>query len=382
MKSFNANILSLKRVYLSAKILDNGKNTPMFNPYIQMKSNLIKLIIFFCVFYLFTETIWALNAMGRTLQFGLFWKGMVGAFTASTFISFLCVAVLTYCTFYYLYPKLNLLKTVMFYGFITVPAAIGLRFLLEEVIFYTFTKQHNYVEKMFTPLHYILDNVYFVVHYGFIGIIYYFIEYNIITKQQQQELQLQVRNAELSFLKSQINPHFLFNSLNNIYTLIYQGSPNALETVSKLSQMLRYMIYNKEEKIPLQTEAEYLRNFIELQLLRYNYAPNTIIRLPDNINAKYKIPPLVLIPLVENAFKHGDLKDKEVPLFIELLVDHGEMIFTVKNKIAAIQKDTHEGIGLENVRKRMNLLYKDKYVLKIDHQSEIFHVSLKITFNE
>jgi len=182
--------------------------------------------------------------------------------------------------------------------------------------------------------------------------------------------------AELAFLKSQINPHFLFNSLNNIYSLAYQKSEKTPEAILKLSEIMRYMLYeSNEDKVELSNEIRYLENYIELQKLRFK----------DNIYIKFEIngdplglmiTPLVLISFVENAFKHGIATDIENPIRIELNLSEGKLLFHVINIKSSLNKDITGGIGLQNVQRRLSLIYKDRYRLHIDDNNDIYNCEL------
>ncbi|MBC8046165.1 MAG: histidine kinase, partial [Fimbriimonadaceae bacterium] len=152
--------------------------------------------------------------------------------------------------------------------------------------------------------YYFTDNIYYGLTNGSVGIIYFFIVYSMRQLREKNELIIQQQKAELTFLRSQINPHFLFNSLNNIYSLIYQRSDKALSAVQKLSELLRYMLYEEKETVLLDDEIKYLENYIDLQKIRYDYEIPFNMEI-KNPSQKIMITPLLLIPFVENAFKHG-----------------------------------------------------------------------------
>jgi LytS/YehU family sensor histidine kinase len=184
--------------------------------------------------------------------------------------------------------------------------------------------------------------------------------------------------AELAFLKSQINPHFLFNSLNNIYSLAYQKAEKTPEAILKLSEIMRYMLYESNvDKVALSDEIRYLQNYIELQKLRFK----------DHIHIKFeiigdlfglKITPLILISFVENAFKHGIATDIDVPISITLNLSQGKLFFQVVNKKSEMNKDMTGGIGLSNVKRRLELLYKGQYNLNIDDKNDIYRCELNL----
>ncbi len=182
--------------------------------------------------------------------------------------------------------------------------------------------------------------------------------------------------SELAFLKSQINPHFLFNSLNNIYSLAYQKSEKTPQAVLKLSEIMRYMLYeSNENKVSLDEEIRYLENYIELQKLRFKDKAYIKFEI-DGDTENRKITPLVLISFVENAFKHGLATDKENPITIVLNVTSDKLFFQVINKKNNQNKDETGGIGLQNVKRRLDLLYKGAYRLHIEDTEAIYNCEL------
>ncbi len=182
--------------------------------------------------------------------------------------------------------------------------------------------------------------------------------------------------SELAFLKSQINPHFLFNSLNNIYSLAYQRSEKTPEAVLKLSEIMRYMLYeSNENKVSLSDEIRYLENYIELQKLRFK--DNTYIKFEvEGDTQNQKITPLILISFVENAFKHGVATDKQNPITIILNVKSNKLFFHVINKKNNQNKDETGGIGLQNVKRRLDLLYKGQYRFHIEDNEATYNCEL------
>jgi two-component system LytT family sensor kinase len=188
--------------------------------------------------------------------------------------------------------------------------------------------------------------------------------------------------AELAFLKSQINPHFLFNSLNNIYSLAYKKSVKTPEAILKLSEIMRYMLYeSNENKVELSDEIRYLENYIELQRLRFK--DRTYIKFEITGNTlDHTVTPLVLIPFVENAFKHGLATDPENPITIILNASTRKLFFHISNKKNNQNKDETGGIGLQNVRRRLDLIYNDKYHLHIDDTTDIYNCELYLNLED
>lgn len=182
--------------------------------------------------------------------------------------------------------------------------------------------------------------------------------------------------AELAFLKSQINPHFLFNSLNNIYSLAYQKAEKTPEAILKLSEIMRYMLYESNvDKVPLSDEIRYLENYIELQKLRFKDKPCVKFEINGDPEGQ-KVTPLVLISFVENAFKHGLATDTDNPITIILNITSDKLFFQVVNKKSNLNKDDTGGIGLKNVQRRLDLIYKNHYRLNIDDTNDIYNCEL------
>lgn len=196
-----------------------------------------------------------------------------------------------------------------------------------------------------------------------------------------KELENQKLKAELSFLKMQINPHFLFNALNNIYSLtVIEKSKKAGDSILKLSEMMRYVLYEKEDeesKVSLDTEIKQLNNYIDLERLRHSADLNMQFSVEGDTMGK-RIAPLLLFPLLENSFKHGILSDPQKPLVVDLKVDGQQLIFTIHNFKNNYQKDKVGGIGLHNVRKRLELLYNKNYSFNTREDEQEFFVELKL----
>lgn len=225
--------------------------------------------------------------------------------------------------------------------------------------------------------HFFLANVSFFLLYAVFGITFYFIRYTLYKELQQKELYLQQRQSELSFLRSQINPHFLFNSLNNIYALVYHASPKALNAIAGLSELLRYMLYDATEKVPVDRELDYIRKYIELQRLRFEQ-PITANMQVTGDTSTVMIPPLLLVPFVENAFKHGDFSREGTGLSLTLHSAGKKMYFHCYNQKGKQLRDAAGGIGLDNVKRRLNLLYPGKHLLVIDENDGHFSVNLEL----
>lgn len=199
--------------------------------------------------------------------------------------------------------------------------------------------------------------------------------YNFFNQEREKRmLENEKLTAELSFLKSQINPHFLFNSLNNIYSLTYHKSDRAPEAILKLSGIMRYMLQESDDdKVQLKDEIAYLDNYVSLQQLRFKEA--LAIDYKVNIESlELKIMPLLLISFLENAFKHGVVTNKEHPVRILVEVVNNRLHFVVSNFKNKSHKDQTSGIGLENLKRRLELGYPNRYTLMVDDK-ELFYSS-------
>lgn len=201
-------------------------------------------------------------------------------------------------------------------------------------------------------------------------------------RSQQIRLELINKNqaSELALMKSQINPHFLFNTLNNIYSLVNRHDDKALDAMVKLSGIMRYLIYDTQsDLVLLEKEIEYLENYLELQRLRLRN-PNSVEYRREGVTDDLKIAPMLLIPFVENAFKHGDKKVKAPNILIELQVDSNKLFFKVSNSIPdrVIEKDQTEGVGLRNLKKRLEILYQKKHDLRIVDEDRVYLAYLEL----
>lgn len=185
-------------------------------------------------------------------------------------------------------------------------------------------------------------------------------------------------NAELALLKSQINPHFFFNTLNNLYGLTVEKSDDAPDVVLKLSDMMRYTIYmGKEDFVPLKDEIDYLQNYIELHKIRYQKKVD--ITFKHNSTTDYRIAPLLYIIALENAFKHGVEKLTEnAYIHINITTENSTILFEIENNFEQQETVAKVGIGLDNLKQRLKLLYPKKHTLHIENTSSTYKLSLTI----
>lgn len=209
------------------------------------------------------------------------------------------------------------------------------------------------------------------------------IEYWFADQKQNQELMQQKLESELKFLKSQIHPHFLFNTLNNLYALTLDKSDKAPEVVVKLSDLLSYMLYEcNVPRVPLDKEINLLKDYLDLEKIRYQSELKVNFDVQGRVNGKM-IAPLLLIPFIENGFKHGLSKQIEKPwINILLEVEDFRLTFKVENNKPLVEKADEagytEGIGLKNVKRRLDLIYGDDYELEIENEQGVFKVVLNL----
>jgi len=202
-------------------------------------------------------------------------------------------------------------------------------------------------------------------------------------ERKKKDIQNENLMSELSFLKSQVSPHFLFNTLNNIYSLSLSNSDLTSNAIMKLSLLLRYMLYEADAKqVSLDKEIEYVSNYIELQKMRIRDGV-TISFITRGDFASKLIEPMLLIPFIENAFKHGINYSKTSDINIEITLSGNELLLRVENTINNNTKQPEaSGIGLSNVKRRLSLLYPDLHMLDIEEINGIYRVILKIVLNK
>jgi LytS/YehU family sensor histidine kinase len=201
----------------------------------------------------------------------------------------------------------------------------------------------------------------------------------MLQKQQLQEIEKNQVATELAFLRSQIQPHFFFNTLNNLYSLTLQKSDLAPEVVLKLSSLMSYMLYESgASQIPLQKEIGNLENYIGLEQLRFGTRLSLSFEKKGPMES-VRIPPLLLLAFVENSFKHGISQIAgEGHIHLLLQIDPGELIFHIDNPIGNGRPQNTPGIGLKNAIRRLDLLYGPRYRLDLQEIENTFHVTLKI----
>lgn len=209
---------------------------------------------------------------------------------------------------------------------------------------------------------------------------FHLIRKNFRAEKLRKEREAENLKTELSFLRSQVSPHFLFNTLNNLVSLARKKSDLLEPSLLKLSGLLQYMLYESDdEKISIHKEIDYLSNYVELQKLRFGADIRISFVQDVPANSSLEVVPMILIPFVENAFKHGVVLIKDPEINIHVVVTGNLLNFSVRNKFNPEQeeKDKSSGIGLTNVKRRLDLLYPDSR-LEISHTNNVHRVTLSI----
>jgi len=253
------------------------------------------------------------------------------------------------------------------------------RIVVENPVFARIASNENYYKtiKLTRVVSTVWDTMAFLI---FTGMIRFVLDWFVLENKKKQ-LENEKLVAELNYLKSQINPHFLFNTLHNLNYLVYSGSKNATEVIIKLSNIMRYMIYEAgKEHVLLSSEIDYMNDYIHLESIRLNQS----FQLDFHVHGpgeNTKIAPLMLITFLENAFKHG-VSDQETNCWIKvnLIISDAQLMYQVSNKKvkANSQNKLKSGFGLDNVKKRLELSYPSKYLLKVNDNEETYNIDLTL----
>ena len=290
--------------------------------------------------------------------------------------------VFTYFTLYFLLPKYLLPeKYGAFFAWLTVSSFIA--GIAQRYIAFNFDYPLYFPLGLQDPFFYLPKIIkMFVAIYPvtFFAVAIKLLKYWYINQQEQQVLAQEKLQAELKFLKTQIHPHFLFNTLNNLYALTLKASPKAPETVLKLSELINYMLYEcAGNEVLLSKEVKFIRNYIDIEKMRYGDKLDVDIRVHGETHDR-KIPALILLPFVENCFKHGASETLQLS-WVKITIDNQPNLIVIKvenNKNGESTVQKKEGIGIQNVKRRLDLLYNGKHELKIINGKETFLVILTI----
>ena len=290
---------------------------------------------------------------------------------------------ITFYSFYFIFGlfftrKSKLLPVILLIAVIgiLIPLRVGLEFFFWKYIGYSHLKMSG---PLFITSGWWFNSLRLVIIYGIYALLIHLAIGWFDTQKLKTELLLEKQSGELALLRSQINPHFLFNTLNNIYSLVYKKSDDAPEAVMKMSSIMRYMLYDATtDKVLLEKEIEYLKSFIELEKLRIRHKEFVELNITGNAEGR-TIAPMLLIPFVENAFKHCSKNVTNPGIRITLSIEPDLFRFEVTNhnrKNITVTKDQVGGIGLTNIRRRLNLLYPGKHQLEISSENDMYNILL------
>lgn len=255
-----------------------------------------------------------------------------------------------------------------------------LRYFIQEMVFPAFLGFSNYRDNL-SFWYYFGDNFRRPLRLIFLsGVIYLLIDQWQKEKRNRQ-LESAKIDAELALLRSQVNPHFLFNMLNYVYTEAFMVDKKLANSVLQLSGLLRYGTQNSlKNKTTLQREVAHLQDYIDLMRKRFGDRCHLDFIVQGQVGEQ-PVEPLLFLPFVENAFKHGIYTQPEYPIQVTLEVNAKQLHFRCKNLINQHQKDEGSGIGIQNVQKRLQLLYPDQYQLKIEEENNVFNVDLFLSLS-
>ena len=295
--------------------------------------------------------------------------------------------ITTYFVVYYLIPKFLLVKKYALFVLYSIYTLILSTWLILMTIFTSLVFLSNLnIDKM-PPMSrnyvFVLILVYLIVLLvSFVNLL----NHNFQTESKNKELQnkilvtqLQLKDQELQYLKKQIHPHFLFNTLNTIYGFALKQSANTPDIILKLSNLLDYILYQvNKPKVSLQEEILHLKEYIDLEKIRFQDTLKVSFST-EHIDQHKMIPPMLLIPFVENAFKHGNLIEGFLHVDINIRLDQDTLRFYIKNTVKQEENtDVNPGIGHDNLRKRLDLIYASNYTLEIKNDNNWFEVDLYI----
>lgn len=307
---------------------------------------------------------------------GVHWNNIFSILSVSSLIVF---GGIFYANYLIILPRFFVKRKFYYLGISWIAAILFFtlfRYVIEEILFFKLFGTKNYFEGT-TAVYYLYDNYIFLFDQLIISTVFWAVNHLIKNEKEKQVLLQEKFTAETAFLKSQVNPHFLFNTLNNIYSLVYKKSEQALPAILKLSELMRYNMKDSQtDKIELSKEVDYIKSFIHLQTLRIENA-QVNFTINDNINS-IKIAPLLLIPFVENSFKHGVVDNPEKPFEINLHTEKNIVNFTVKNYIRQGNKDESSGVGLQNVQRRLQMIYPGKHQLTVSNDNNQYICQLQI----
>jgi hypothetical protein len=307
---------------------------------------------------------------------------MTTSLFAIVFFTVVIEAGFSYFNLYVLIPRLLFTRRYLLYVLaflLAVMACSPTVLLMETAVVRWIAHEPSAAAALWVPKNLIVGVVMGIYVLGLtMGI--KFAKDSMIEKESRKEREKHYLETELKFLKSQIQPHFFFNTLNNIYSLTLKQSEQAPEVILKLSDLMSYMLYDSTApSVPLAKEIAYLHNYVDIEQLRFGNRLQVSFTTDGPIDSA-EIPPMILILFLENSFKHGVKNNiSQIQLTIDLLVADGYLHFHVENPVSEEEKPVeNNGIGLKNVRRRLDLLFGNTYTLTIGEHDRFFIVHLKM----
>lgn len=295
--------------------------------------------------------------------------------------------VITYYTIYVLLPKYVLKGKWLSFAFLLMASALTggtfyrlITYYIEYPLFYP-----KYLNEPVLQIFKIFKGIVQIYPVVFLATTIKILKHWYVNQQDKQILAHEKLEAELKFLKTQIHPHFLFNTLNNLYALTLKKSDYAPEVVLKLSELINYMLYEcNAPKVPLDNELNFIKNYIEIERMRHGDDLDIKAMITGDTSGVY-VAPMIILPFLENSFKHGVNEELDKSwVYLDLSIIENTLKLSIENSKSETQRlDDHEhGIGLKNVKRRLDLLYRDDYRLDIIDGAKTFTVMMEINFRK
>lgn len=339
----------------------------MYKRSLSIKKELLIHLLFWVVWAYYNIMVFEANML-QVGQMHLFYITGTAVFIVSFYVNYLLVLPKVFKPFRWWKAALGLLATFLFFALS--------RYLVEEVITLHLYGMRNYLPGT-NIFYYLYDNLYYSSRPIILSTVLWSVIFLVRTLEYNRIILEESKNTEIKFLKAQINPHFIFNTLNNIYSMVYFKSDKSLEAIQKLSEIMRFTTYEaQKEKIRLSEEVGYIRAYIELEQLRHQETAFVSFTCEMD-NERAAIPPYILSPLVENALKHGVASD-ESPIEIRLEARGATLSFSVINETGTQKKDKLGGVGLDNLKQRLEIHYPGAHRLDLVSDNNRFTASLQI----
>jgi len=326
--------------------------------------------------------------IGLIVFFGITWgtydNDYVRSFTIQTF-SLPARMLLVYVSIYILIPTFFIKRKFIEFTATYIILLLVTSILLQRSIMLFYVQPHylsDWESKGYFTVTELVNTILDVNIAAVIPLGFSFFRFYYNAQQRTLTLEKQKIEAELTQLRNQVHPHFLFNTLNNLYALIIKKSDAAETAILKLSSLMRYMLYESNaDQVSLKKEIEYLKNYIDLEKLRFD--TNVDIQFTNEVDQEYEIAPFLLIPFVENSFKHGTNSTKKSWIVITISAIQNKLIMTTENtKRHGRNEASVGGIGTQNVTKRLAMLYPNNYSLNIENKELSYKVTLSIGLNK